>query len=39
MAGVLIGAALEADEGDWEAIHGSREGCKVETDALCQEAI
>ena len=39
MARVLIGAALEADEGDGEAIHGSREGCKVGTDALCKEAI
>ena len=26
MARVLIRAALEANEGDWEAIHGSREG-------------
>ena len=35
MAGVLIGAALEADEGNGEAIHGSREGCRVGTGGFC----
>ena len=27
MAGILIGATLEANEGEWEAIHDAREGC------------
>ena len=27
MAGILIRAALEANEGNWEAIHDSRKSC------------
>ena len=27
MAGILVSATLEANEGNWEAIHDSREGC------------